>query len=205
MRAVVKRAKAGDESAVPRLREFLDGYPAIWRSYGDLAAQAQKSWVALAAGRDLHLRECLGRFAADQRSQLVRPGAGPLERLLAERAVACWLQLQYFVQLEAQELATSKPPAAASWWSRRQAQAARAYELALAALLSAQRLLPGPPAPAAAAGAVGPPPEGPRRNGHGAGVPAEVHNRLEPYLRAGAEAGGNGHAGAAAVPAGAPE
>src|SRR5262245_65630921 len=164
MRAVVKRAKAGDESAVPRLREFLDGYPAIWRSYGDLAAQAQKSWVALAAGRDLHLRECLTRFAADQRAQLVRPGAGPMERLLAERAVACWLQLQYFVQLEAQELATSKPPAAVSWWSRRQAQAARAYESALGALLTAQRLLPGPRGTGRAGAAVpGPTARGRRR------------------------------------------
>jgi hypothetical protein len=94
-----------------------------------------------------------------------------------------------------------------SWWSRRQAEAARAYESALGALLAAQRLLPGPraAAPAAAAGAAGPPPEGPRRNGQAAGVPAEVHHRLEPYLRAGAEAGGNGHAGPAAVPAGATE
>jgi hypothetical protein len=184
MRAVVARAKAGDESAVPRLREFLDRYPAVWRSYGDLAAQAQAAWVALAAGRDLHLRECLTRFAADQRAQLVRPGAGPLERLLAERAVACALQLNYATLMEAQELAAGKALAEVQWWSRRQAQAARAYESALGALLTAQRLLPAakelPPA------AAGPPPDGHRHNGHPAAVPDEVHNRLEPFLRPGA-------------------
>src|SRR5690348_10701004 len=101
IRAVVARAKGGDAAAVPRLRELLDRFPALWKWYGDLAAQAERAWIHLAAGADLHLRESLVRFAADQRAALTRPHAPPIERLLVDRAVTCWVELQYFTATEA--------------------------------------------------------------------------------------------------------
>src|SRR5262245_32203901 len=96
IRAVVARAKKGDTAVLPRLRELLDGHPISWERYGDLAAQAERLWVALAAGHDLYLRECLLRQAAAMRQQLAGADAGPVERLLVERVVMTWLQLHYF-------------------------------------------------------------------------------------------------------------
>src|SRR4051812_32472564 len=92
IRTVVAQAKKGDTAVLPRLRELLDAHPALWQRYGDLAAQAEQSWAALAAGPDQYLRECLLRQAQAMRGELAGPDAGPMERLLVERVVLTWLQ-----------------------------------------------------------------------------------------------------------------
>jgi len=97
IRAVVTLAKKGDTAVLPRLRVLLDSHPILWRKYGDLAAQAEQLWVALAAGPDHYLRECLLRQAGALREELAGPDAGPVERLLGERVVMMWLQVHYTV------------------------------------------------------------------------------------------------------------
>lgn len=52
IKAVVSRAKQGDTSVLPRLRELLSQYPDLWKRYGDLAAQAVMAWANLAAGSE---------------------------------------------------------------------------------------------------------------------------------------------------------
>lgn len=140
--AVAARAKAGDPAAVPRLRELMDAHPALWRHYGDLAAQAGAAWVSLAAGPDLHLREALLRVAAEQRAALTRPAAPPVELLLVDRAVACWVQVAYFAAMEAKAVEAQSPPGVLRYWAGRHALAQRMHQSALAALLAVQRRLP---------------------------------------------------------------
>lgn len=155
---VVGRAKRGDAAAVPRLRELLDRHPALWARTGDLAAQVEQSWVGLAAGDNLHLKESVSRYAAKLRADLTRPSASPVERLLVERAVATWLQLNYFSGVEVNAVAGDASAKMLQLRARRHAQAQRQHEKALAALVTMQKLFPaspaGEPAPApAAAGA----------------------------------------------------
>src|SRR5437879_6587371 len=57
--AITDRAKAGDPTAVPRLRELLDEYPDLWEHYGNLASQGVAIWINLVAGNNLYLRESL--------------------------------------------------------------------------------------------------------------------------------------------------
>src|ERR1700712_2338810 len=85
IRAVVGRAKQGDTAVLPRLRELLADHPVIWQRYGDLAVQAETAWADLAAGTDLHMRECLLRRAEALREELAGPAPSPIERLLVER------------------------------------------------------------------------------------------------------------------------
>src|SRR4051812_41449613 len=96
LRRVTDRAIRGDATAVARLRQILDDYPAIWEYYGDLARHARLAWISLAAGNDLHLRESLARKAAALEAELAGAVATPLERLLAQRVVAGWLRTNYF-------------------------------------------------------------------------------------------------------------
>src|SRR5262245_8971495 len=157
IRAVVAQARKGDTAVLPRLRELLDGHPILWQRYGDLAAQAERLWVALAAGPDQYLRECLLRQAAAKRQELAGPDAGPVERLLVERVVMTWLQLSYFDAVTAQAAAKDELPKLALYRGKRQAQAQRAHLSAVAALTTLRRLLPrqlrsSPPALAADAG-----------------------------------------------------
>lgn len=145
IREVVGRAKRGDAAAVPRLRELLDRHPALWTQYGDLAAQVQRSWVGLAAGDDLHLKESVARYAAKLRTELTRPSASPVEKLLVERAVATWLQLSYFSGVEANAIAGDASPKMLHLRARRHAQAQRQHERALSALVTMQKLHPDAP------------------------------------------------------------
>jgi len=145
IREVVGRAKRGDAAAVPRLRELLDRHQALWVRAGDLAAQVELSWISLAGGDDLHLRESLLRYAAKLRAELTRLSASPVETLLVERAVACWLQLNYFSGVEANALAGDASPKMLQLRAKRQAQAQRMYERALGALVTVQKLFPAAP------------------------------------------------------------
>jgi hypothetical protein len=95
LQSLVKRAERGDESALPELRAALDENPWIWQRYGDLARQSQAAWLQLIAGPNLLLRESVERKAEQLRAELAGPGPSPLERLLVERVIACWLQTQY--------------------------------------------------------------------------------------------------------------
>lgn len=141
---IIGRAKRGDASVVPLLRELLARYPALWQQYGDLAADVERSWLALAGGTDLLVRESRALYADKLRAELTRPSAQPVEKLLVERAVATWLQLQYFSGIEAADLDQRASPKVLEYRGKRQAQAQRMHEKALAALLVVQKLSPGP-------------------------------------------------------------
>jgi hypothetical protein len=147
LQGIVAKAKGGDESVLPRLRELLDAHPRIWQTYGDLGAQAEMAWAAMIAGQNLHLRECLLRKIASMKNELAAASASPLEQLVIGRVVVCWLQLQHADCLEAQtggesiNLATFK--------MKRQEAAHRRYLGAIGALMAYRKLLPGPaPSPA---------------------------------------------------------
>jgi len=182
IRAVVGRAKQGDVSVLPRLRELLENHPALWRHYGNLAVQAEATWTSLAAGQDLYLRESLLRQAEALRQELAGSGPSPVERLLVERVVACWLQLHYFDTIEAQGLGNDEKPRLAALRAKRQEQAHRMYLTSLAALTTLRKLLPGAAAEALPSpsnhGPAGAGRNGHRRNGHAADLSPGVHNRL---------------------------
>ena len=99
---LLKRAEAGDRSVLPQLRRALDGDPDLWRGYGNLAAHAEASLAMLAAGPNLLLAESLRRKLAELKAELGGESPSPLEKLLAERISASWLQTAYFDGLLAQ-------------------------------------------------------------------------------------------------------
>jgi len=140
IRDLLERARRGDADALPGLRAALDGHPEVWRSYGDLAAHAQAAWIGLIGGPDLALGEALGRRAAALRAELAGPASTPIEALLAERVVACWLQVNYSDAAAAQAGGVSLKQAAFA--QQRQDAAHRRYLTALGALATVRRLLP---------------------------------------------------------------
>lgn len=141
---IIVRAKRGDASVVPLLRELLARHPALWQQYGDLAGNVERAWIALAGGTNMLVRESTALYADKLRAELTRPSAQPVEKLLVERAVATWVQLQYFSGIEAADLDQRASPKLLEYRGRRQAQAQRMHEKALAALLVVQKLFPAP-------------------------------------------------------------
>ncbi len=138
---LVHRARQGDETVLPQLRDMLDTRPQLWQHYGNVAAHAREAWVRLIAGEDLALRESTARKAEDLSRELAGPAPTVVERLLAERAVLCWLQLHHADSLAAQ--AFTKSTKVADFWARRQASAHRRHLTSLGALVTLRRLMPG--------------------------------------------------------------
>jgi len=91
---VTERARQGDQTALPSLRLLLQDPAAVDYLGGDLAREAQRMLIDRYSGTDLLLKEALSRKLELLRAELSGPNPTPLERLLIERVVACWLQVQ---------------------------------------------------------------------------------------------------------------
>ena len=139
LQQLVRRAEGGDETALPELRVALDVNPWCWQRYGDLAQESMAAWLQLIAGPNLMLHESTRRKAAQLRAELAGPAPSPLERLLAERVVACWLQTNYADAAYAQ--LKGNGPAQHTAALRRQNSAQQRYLQAVKALATVRKLL----------------------------------------------------------------
>ena len=143
LQSLVKRAEQGDASALPELRAALDTNPWIWERYGDLAQQSQAAWLQLIAGPNLLLRESVERKTEQLRAELAGPGPSPLERLLVERVIACWLQTQYADAAYAQQQNPSPGQHTAAL--KRQAGSHQRFLHAIKTLATVRKLLKSAP------------------------------------------------------------
>jgi hypothetical protein len=95
LRKILERAREGDEKALPVVREMLKNPATVDSLGGDLARQAEQSLIRNAIGKNLSYREALICKLDLLRAELAGAAPAPLERLLVERVVACWLQLHF--------------------------------------------------------------------------------------------------------------
>ncbi len=146
IRTVLERARSGDQASLPSLRKTLDDHPEIWEQYGALTTHAHRSWIELIGGTDLALKESLTRRLKAMRVQLTNPDSSPLETLLIERILACWLQSSYA------DTAAARPHGLSlqqlKFATKRQEAAHRAYLSAIASLAMTRKLLGGSNIPA---------------------------------------------------------
>ena len=138
--AATKRADHGDRAALALVAQVFDVVPSVWDSYGDLAAAAETAVVDLWSADSTAKKEGLRRRLAVMRAELAGPEASPLERLLAERVVACWL-LSYQADFAYGQAVKDLPASEAEPYQRRQDRAARQYLKALRSLAEVRRLL----------------------------------------------------------------
>jgi hypothetical protein len=101
--ALIDRAQDGDRDALPVLRRVLDEAPRIAR-FVDLARALERSIVKRMSGDDVFTQEAIPRNLKAMRKEIAGDSPSALERLLAERITVCWLELQYFQALYAQNL-----------------------------------------------------------------------------------------------------
>jgi hypothetical protein len=138
MRKFLKRAQEGDASTLPALRKVLQNPATVDMLGGDLARQAEHSFILAAAGEDLAFKEALTRKLALLRAELAGTNSTPVERLLVERVVACWLQVQdadiRYAQAKNLTLAWSE------YYQRRMDRAHRRYLSALKTLALVRKL-----------------------------------------------------------------
>ena len=142
---LLKKAEQGDRTVLPQLRAALAADSSLWRSYGDLALQAEAALVQLAAGANLLLAEALQRKLQALKDEVGGRSSSPLERLLVERVSTTWLQLTYYDCLSAQ--ATGASEARLKLLLRQQESAHRRHLAALRTLATVRKLLTPAPSP----------------------------------------------------------
>jgi hypothetical protein len=91
----LKRAQSGDAAVVPTLRRLFDNPAAVDMLGGDLAREAQNQLIRKFAGKNHLFAEAIPRKLELLRSELAGPNPTPLEKLLVERIVSCWLHLHH--------------------------------------------------------------------------------------------------------------
>ena len=94
LQEILLRARRGEREVLPQLRKILDEDPSIWRQLGDLGRSTQQAWLQRITESDLRLRECIYRRAEEMKAELAGSEPTPLEKLLVERIVTLWLQIQ---------------------------------------------------------------------------------------------------------------
>jgi hypothetical protein len=140
LRELVTKAKAGDASVLPRLREVLDDNPQIWQHTGDLEQVVVRAWTQLLAGDDPLTLEVLRRKAEALRAELEGDSPTPLERLLVGQVVSSWLEMSH---AQAQVAAPgSTTLGQASHNLRRAESAQKRYLAAIKTLTTVRALVP---------------------------------------------------------------
>ncbi len=95
LRKLMQRAQRGDKTALPALEGLFRNPEFIELVGGNLARNAQAALIGAYCGNDLLAKEGLTRNMEALRAELTGATSTPLERLLVERVVTCWLQLSH--------------------------------------------------------------------------------------------------------------
>ena len=93
-----EKAQDGDEDAALEIRKILDGSPDLaWRFIKGPGKMAESALIdKITKDKDLASKEFLKHQLRSMRIEVAGDNPSALERLLAERVVATWLQVQLF-------------------------------------------------------------------------------------------------------------
>lgn len=139
LRELSDRVNSGERSALTDLRAALEKYP--WMSSvmgGNLAYQAETSLMNAMYGDQTAAKEALQRELEKKRAELSGENPTPIERLLVERVVSCWLQVHHADLIVAQS--NSGSHAQGEYNQRRQDRSHRRFLEAVKSLATVRRL-----------------------------------------------------------------
>src|SRR5262245_13436639 len=141
MKKLLRKAEKGDTTVLPALRTWMDRTPGYWEAMGDLAKVAREALIAHASGgKNLLGRETITRKCAALTQELMGVTSSPIERLLVERIVMCWLQLYYAECIYVQSLEGSLTIRQAEFHQQRISKAQARYLAAIRTLAQVRRL-----------------------------------------------------------------
>lgn len=138
---VMRRAQGGDARAVPALREAMASRPDIVDRAGNMARHAADSLARQMAGSNLLLLEGVQQKMVQLRSELLGPCPSPLEALLVDRIVCCWLYAYWADLVYSQTMASARGPDCGDYMQRRQDRCHKRFLSAVKALATVRRLL----------------------------------------------------------------
>lgn len=127
-------AMLGDTKAMNRLRPLMRKDPSHFKQIGDLGAMAIEKWLDVHCRQNLYLRECLKVHITELRTEHLKEGNSPIERLLIEEVLLCLLRQKYWISIEANSMPFAPDSKSVKFWMELARGAQRMYLKALAEL-----------------------------------------------------------------------
>ena len=138
----IERARKGDESALPAVRKYLDEKGPGYLDIVDLARIAKETQIKRVFGpEELVAREAMERKSELMREEIVGPDPSPLEGLLADRVILCWIQLYYAEIKQAERAVTNIAWTEDEYNQKRVDRLQRRYLAAIKGLAQVRKLL----------------------------------------------------------------
>ena len=105
---ILSLARSGDEAAMRILlcgeKESGENLDFMLEPYGDLARVAEEALIEAHCGNDLIIREGLVRRLSKLREDLKEGRESPLEAMIIDLIVCCWIQSQHVTQIYGQSM-----------------------------------------------------------------------------------------------------
>ena len=140
---LLRLAEKGEEDAVPEIRQILNEHPDLAWRFVDVAHIAEDALIEeMTKEGDLAAKELIRCQLEAMREQIAGNNSPPLERLLSERVVLTWLELQLFEALYAKNM-PKLTIAQAEHHQKRLDRAHRRHLSAIGALAQIRKLLKG--------------------------------------------------------------
>ena len=141
---LLRLAEKDQENALPKIRQILGEHPDLAQRFLYLGHMSEEILLGKMTGEDLATGELFRSQLNAMREEIAGENPSPLERLLAERIVATWLQIQLFEGLYARGMSKgSMPIARDGYHQKRLDHAYRRHLSAIRALAQIRKLLKG--------------------------------------------------------------
>ena len=128
------------------LRQFFDGDPELWRASGNMARRTLDHLLRTYYSQSAYIRECVSRRVKEMREQLGCEESSPLEQILIEQILVCWVNLYVLEINSATKLCESHSTEAGLYWDRRLTGAQRRFRRASESLARIRKLSRNTPA-----------------------------------------------------------
>jgi hypothetical protein len=141
LRDAVEQAQAADKSRPSVVGKLMDEAPELVETIADLACNVERSIVREMAGGNRMIEEAMPRKLEGMRKKLAGENPSALEKLLVDRIVVCWLQVQHFEILYARNM-KSLPGAQGEHHQKRIDRAHKRYLFATRTLVQIRKMGP---------------------------------------------------------------
>jgi len=95
----IERARNGDESALPFLKQHIQKNPQLLAENADLATTTHHRWITLLSKTDLFKAQCLWCEIFQLKEKLINEGNGTtVEKLIIDQVISTYLQIYYHEQ-----------------------------------------------------------------------------------------------------------
>lgn len=126
---------------VKALRKALQEEPGTWRAAGDMLDHAQDQIIQSMASGLVVIEESTRRGTEELQNDLSEPTDGPLEKLLIQEVILCWLHHSHTVhRMQRITMQGSHSLSEGNYWEKRVAASQRRYIRAMKSLARVRKL-----------------------------------------------------------------